>query len=562
MNAAVVAAVVLLFFYFFGFRFYSRFLAQRVWHIVDDEPTPAHRFADGVDYVPTRKSVLFGHHFTSIAGAAPIVGPAIAVIWGWLPALLWVVLGTLLMGAVHDFGCLVLSSRHEGRSMGDVASSVINPRTRTLFLLIIFFLIFFVLAVFAFVIATLFVQYPSSVIPINFQIVVAVLIGYLIHRRGIPILWPSIVALILLYGAVLVGLEYPISVPPMFGTPVNTWIFFLLIYAFLASVLPVWLLLQPRDFINSHQLLVGLGLMFAGLFIMQPEIVAPALNLHPEGAPPWMPFLFVTIACGAISGFHGLVSSGTTAKQLNRMPDARTIGYGAMLGEGSLALMATLACTAGFAELDAWTAHYHSWGAAAGLGAKLSAFVGGTSKFMATLGIPVDVAENVVVVLIIAFAATSLDTATRIQRYVLAELGGAYDIRLLQNRYVGGLIAAGSGLGLAMLKGGGQGGLILWPLFGTTNQLIGGMSLLVMSVYLYKKRWPVRYTLLPMLFVVGATTASMIGNLTSFYSRGDWLLTSLSSLILVLELWMIVETVRIYRDASSGLSPASPAPVS
>ncbi len=406
MNAALVAAVVLLCFYFFGFRFYSGFLARRVWHLEDSEPTPAHRLRDGVDYVPTRRSVLFGHHFTSIAGAAPIVGPAIAVIWGWVPALLWVVLGTLLMGAVHDFGCLVLSARHDGRSMGDIAARVVNPRTRTLFLLIIFFLIFFVLAVFAFVIATLFVQYPSSVIPINFEIVVAILIGYLIHRRGMPILWPSIGALVLLYGAVFVGIEYPISVPPLLGTPVNTWIVFLLIYSFIASVLPVWLLLQPRDFINSYQLLVGLGLMFAGLFVLQPEIVAPALNLSPEGAPPWMPFLFVTIACGAISGFHGLVSSGTTAKQLDRISDARPIGYGAMLGEGSLALMATLACTAGFAELESWTAHYHSWGAAAGLGAKLSAFVGGTSHFMATLGIPLNVAETVVVVLIISFAAT------------------------------------------------------------------------------------------------------------------------------------------------------------
>ena len=548
MNAALVAAVVLLCFYFFGFRFYSGFLARRVWHLEDSEPTPAHRLRDGVDYVPTRRSVLFGHHFTSIAGAAPIVGPAIAVIWGWVPALLWVVLGTLLMGAVHDFGCLVLSARHDGRSMGDIAARVVNPRTRTLFLLIIFFLIFFVLAVFAFVIATLFVQYPSSVIPINFEIVVAILIGYLIHRRGMPILWPSIGALVLLYGAVFVGIEYPISVPPLLGTPVNTWIVFLLIYSFIASVLPVWLLLQPRDFINSHQLLVGLGLMFAGLFVLQPEIVAPALNLSPEGAPPWMPFLFVTIACGAISGFHGLVSSGTTAKQLDRISDARPIGYGAMLGEGSLALMATLACTAGFAELESWTAHYHSWGAAAGLGAKLSAFVGGTSHFMATLGIPLNVAETVVVVLIISFAATSLDTATRIQRYVLAELGAAHDIKSIQNRYLGGFIAAGSGLGLAMLKGGGQGGLILWPLFGTTNQLIGAMSLLVMSVYLFSKRWPVRYTLLPMLFVVGATTSSMVGNLISFYGESDWLLTGLASLILVLEVWMVAEAIRIYRD--------------
>nr|NIT12832.1 carbon starvation protein A [Candidatus Dadabacteria bacterium] len=308
MNAAVVAIVVLAL-YFLGYRYYSRFIAYRIFKLSDDEVTPAHELKDGIDYVPCNKHVLFGHHFASIAGAAPIIGPAIAVFWGWLPAILWVCLGTIFMGAVHDFSALVVSARRKGRSVGDLAGILVNPRARTLFLLIVYFLIFFVIAVFAYAIAVLFTKFPTSVLPVNFQIVVAVAIGFLFYKRGVPILIPSIIALVSLYFMIWLGTNVPVEIPAVMGSQVVTWILILMVYSFVASVLPVWTLLQPRDYINSHQLIVGLGILILGLFVAHPQMQAPVYNHNAEGGVPIFPFIFVTIACGAISGFHGLVSS-------------------------------------------------------------------------------------------------------------------------------------------------------------------------------------------------------------------------------------------------------------
>ncbi|MEO1933847.1 MAG: carbon starvation CstA family protein, partial [Myxococcales bacterium] len=386
MNAALLAAIAFVAFAL-GYHFYSGFLARHIFDLQPDEPVPSHELEDGVDYVPTRLHVLWGHHFASIAGAAPIVGPAIAVIWGWVPALIWVCVGTVFMGAAHDFSALVISARHRGRSIGDVAGSVINPRVRTLFLIVISLLIWVVLAVFAYIIATLFHSTPSSIFPINVQILIAMVLGWLVYRRGMPMFLPSIVCYVGLLVAIFYGGAVATALPFLQAISISTWVWMLLGYSFVASVMPVWLLLQPRDYINSHQLLTGLAVLSAGLLVLQPKIVAPAFNLEPEGAPSMIPFLFVTIACGAISGFHGLVASGTTSKQLSKMTDARPIGYGGMLAEGFLGLMAVLAATAGFSEASDWWSHYSSWGAANGLAAKLDAFVSGGASFVAALGI-------------------------------------------------------------------------------------------------------------------------------------------------------------------------------
>ncbi|MCB1214818.1 MAG: carbon starvation protein A, partial [Deltaproteobacteria bacterium] len=342
--------------YFLSYRLYHRWVAHKIFGASNQELTPAHTHRDNIDYVPTHKHVLWGHHFSSIAGAAPIVGPAIAVIWGWLPALAWVILGSILMGAVHDGGTLILSAKRKGKTIADITGGLINRRARNIFLVMISFLTWTVIAVFALVIAVLFDQYPQVVIPINAEIIVALAIGYWGYHRKKSLLIPSILALFILYALVPVGIAYPIKLeiwfglsflqdlalslhlPSWLGSPIMLWMYFLLIYSWVASVLPVWTLLQPRDFINSHQLFVGLAAMYVGFFITAPEIVAPSFNWHPSGAPsPW-PFLFITIACGAISGFHGLVSSGTTSKQLDKMEDACAIGCGSMLGEGLLAL--------------------------------------------------------------------------------------------------------------------------------------------------------------------------------------------------------------------------------
>lgn len=546
MSASVVA-ILAIFIFFLGYRFYARFLAGKVFGICDNEKTPAHEFNDGVDYVPAPKAVLFGHHFASIAGAAPIIGPAIAVFWGWVPAILWVVLGTVFMGAVHDFSALVVSARNKGNSVGDIAGELITPRVRTLFLVIIYFLIFFVMAVFAYAIAVLFVKFPSSVLPVNFQIVVALALGFLFYRRKSRITVPTIAALCLLAAAIWAGTKFGITVPRFMGSEIATWVAILLVYSFVASVLPVWTLLQPRDYINSYMLIGGLGLMVAGLFVSNPEIHAPAFGVRSADDAPLIPFLFVTIACGAISGFHGLVSSGTTSKQIDRMTHCHPIGYGCMLGEGMLAVIAIIAVTAGMGQSE-WLEKYATWDGAKNGG--ISNFVAGASALLGGIQIPQEFAATIVSVMVISFASTSLDTSTRIQRLIIGELASAYKISFLKNRYSATVFAVVPALMLALLaqapgRGPGSGGFILWPLFGATNQLIAGFTLLVATVYLWKTKRPIIYTLVPMAAVITVAISSVALNI--FNLGGNLLLQGLSVCILALAIWLIFEAVNFLR---------------
>ena len=545
MNAALLAIIVLVAFAL-GYRFYSKFLSNVIFQLQADEGVPSVEFEDGVDYVPSKRHVLWGHHFASIAGAAPIVGPAIAVIWGWLPALIWICVGTIFMGAMHDFSALVISLRHKGKSIGEIAGHVVNRRVQVLFLIVISFLIWIVLAVFAFIIATLFKNNPASIFPINIQIVVAMILGWLVYRRGVGMFVPSLVGYAVLLGAIFYGGDFAQAFPIITELSITNWVWILLVYSFIASVMPVWLLLQPRDYLNSHQLVTALVFLTIGLVWLHPPVVAPMINLAPEGAPPMIPFLFVTIACGAISGFHGLVSSGTTSKQVSVMTDARSIGYGGMMAEGYLGLLATLAATAGFATTAEWTQHYSSWGAANGLSSKLDAFINGGARFVGSIGIPVETAQTFMAVVIIAFAATSLDTGARIQRLVIAELGELYGVKALSNRYLAGGLGIGAALLLAVTQGGGQGGLALWPLFGTTNQLVAGVTLLIVSIWLKKLGRQVAYTLVPMILIGGVTVFAMAGNLIDYFANFEelWLLAVVGSIVLVLDIWVILEGMK------------------
>jgi len=358
--------------YVIAYKTYGRFLARRIFNVQPDSPTPAHVKADGTDYVATKKEILFGHHYTSIAGTGPIVGPAIGVIWGWLPAILWVIFGSIFMGAVHDFGSIMVSIRHEGRSIGDIAGDLISPRVRIIFLIVIALLLMMVIAVFCLVIATLFNLYPQSVLSIWLEIPIAVWLGYMIYSRGKPALPYSLIGLVFLYFAVWLGTQFPLQLPAIGGIqPAVTWTVILLIYAFIASTLPVTRLLQPRDYINGHELFVVMGVLSLAVLVARPEIVAPAINTASTGAPALWPLLFVVVACGAISGFHSLVGSGTTSKQLSAEDHARTIGYGGMLAEGMLAVLVIIAVSAGIGLAvkgqagatghQAWLAKYSNW---------------------------------------------------------------------------------------------------------------------------------------------------------------------------------------------------------
>ena len=563
MSSIVLVLIGLLVFYL-GFRFYSKFIGNRIFKIhEDDQIMPSKALEDGIDYVPTKKHILFGHHFTSIAGAAPIIGPCVAAYWGWLPALLWILLGTIFMGAVHDFGALVTSVKEKGRSIADIASNTISKRTRLMFLSFVILLIWLILAVFAMVIADLFVAIPSSVIPINIEIIIAIIMGFLIYKKKIDILIPSLFALALLYFFVWVGTKAPIDLTTTMAVQdvKNLWIIMLFIYSAIASLLPVWTLLQPRDFINSHQLFVGLGLLFLGIFISQPVVDAPAIrSLSEPDVPGIFPLLFVTIACGAISGFHGLVASGTSSKQLEKLSDARVVGYGGMIGEGALALASTISAVAGIAlvtnsNLPAvgpvtdlnWNVYYDTWAHASEN--KAAAFVLGGGALIQTLGIPTIVANTLMAVLVISFAATTLDTATRIQRFILNEFGIATGVRALSNRYMATIVAIIPAILLAFWNvvepGTGtmrQAGWVLWPIFGASNQMLAGLTLMVLTLYYWQKKRPILPLLIPMFFVMGITITALVVNAIQFYGQNS-ILFGLTIILMGLIIWMAYEGV-------------------
>jgi len=522
-----------------GYLFYSKFIAERIYRLDPDFRTPAHEFRDGVDYVPTNRFVLWGHHFTSVAGAAPIVGPAIAVIWGWGPAFAWVILGTIFFAGVHDFGALWASVRNKGKSIGTLTGNIIGARARNLFMVVIFLLLLMVNAAFAVVIANLLVAQPTAVIPTWGAILVALVIGQLMYRYKLNLLWVSIIGVVALYSLILVGYALPVTLPEsVFGLgPRSQWILLLFAYAGVASVLPVWVLLQPRDYINGLQLFLGLGLLYVAVLLFSPEIVAPVLNDNvPEGTPGLMPLLFVTIACGAISGFHGLVASGTSSKQLDKETDARFVGYFGSVGEGMLALAAILCTTAGFATLGEWEAMYSSFGAGS-----LTAFVQGGGAILAGgFGLPEDLGATLLAVMAILFAATTMDTGLRLQRYVIQEAAEVAGLKV--NVVFSTLFALGFCLALAFGAGAdGAGGMIIWPLFGTTNQLLAGLTLSIISVMLIRQGRPAWFTAVPLAFLLTMSVYALLVQLGQFYRQENWLLLGMDIVILLAALWVIFE---------------------
>ena len=576
--------------YIVAYNTYGKFLGKKIFQLDAKNEVPSITQRDGIDYVPTKRNIIFGHHFTSIAGTGPIVGPALAVIWGWLPALLWVIFGSILIGAVHDFGSLIISIRNRGQTVGDVAGRVLAPRARLLFLSILFMALTIVLAIFGLVIASVFRMYPSAIFPCIIQIPIAITIGILINKRGSNMLLPCILALLAMYLSVYFGNSGLLT---SFNSLLSewsiiTWVIVLLIYCYIASVLPVWTLLQPRDFINSLQLLssiglVMLGLIVAGIFGGQPttsdartslEIIAPVARVgqnSPEGAPWIFPFLFITIACGAISGFHCLVSSGTTSKQISSEKDAQFIGFGSMLTEGFLAVLVILACVAGLGlgtefngktlvGQDAYMARYESWGGAKGLGAKIGAFVDGAANFLKSLGLSSEFAIALMGVFVASFAATTLDTACRLQRYVIQELASTMGtkknpFKLFQNKHAATILAVVLAFSVAAtpapgadwsMQNAGKGGLNLWPLFGATNQLLAGLAFLVILFWMRRRKISLWFILIPAVFMLllpGMAMSIELFKDGGWIDKKNYLLVTFGIATLTLELWMIIEAI-------------------
>lgn len=740
-----------------AYHTYGRWLGSKVFNLAADAVCPSVKLRDDNDYVPTSKSVVFGHHFTSIAGTGPIVGPAIAVMWGWLPALLWVVFGSIFIGAVHDFGALVVSLRNNGQTVGEISGRLLNKRVRLLFLFVLFLALTIVIAIFGLVIAAVFKQYPAAIFPCLVQIPIAVAIGVYLHRKGVGLLFPSILALGVMYATVIFGDWGPLHAFNAFFASLHiiTWVAILLVYSYIASVLPVWLLLQPRDYINSLQLVSALGLIVVGLCVAafiggappvegaerQPlAFAAPMVQWDPADAPMIFPFLFITIACGAISGFHCLVSSGTSSKQLKNEKDAQFVGFGSMLTEGFLATLVILACCAGLglgvqpdtfhtqvfreqvnvestynlpdgetyllqvwdkdtvavsqgvgdqpvnldvedpfhkrqlfeknasgsavlhikdhgvfvasdsdvaiAGTTAWHTRYQSWSAAGALATKVAAFVDGSANFLKAMGIPPGIAVALMGVLVASFAGTTLDTACRLQRYVVQELART----LLPKRGPSDCEACGYDLtgntsgtcpecgALAQLKGGagilpavvaqpqmdgdddsglrpdggqdahptcaeqstypkvslynpitwltnkhgatifailvagaiaampapgnewsvanaGKGGLILWPMFGATNQLLAGLAFMVITFYLWRRGKAIWFVALPLGFMVVMPAWAMVLQLQQWFATDtvNIPLVAMAIATLVLEAWMLVEAALLFPKAKGVL---------
>ena len=561
-----IAALLAFLAYFVGYRFYSKYLAEKIFQLDPAAVTPAHALRDDVDYLPTEPPVLFGHHYASITGLAPMLGPAVAVIWGWLPALLWVVFGSILIGCVHDFSALVISVRSRGKSVGEVAESVMGARARTLFHLIIFFGIALAMGVFVFIIAQLFsvemaggaAGYPQAVLPSGLLMVVAMVSGFLMHRRGVGLVPVAVVGFTLELAFVAIG-TIPDYGAFSWWPSAATWTWVLLGYAFAACVLPVWALLQARDFLNSLLLYLGLGLAYIGLFVGNPEFVAPPVVAHPEGAPPLFPFVFIIIACGAASGFHGLVSSGTTAKQLDKETHARPIGFGGMIGESLLGLLATLACTAGLASRDVWHGVYRDWSSiSTSLAAKIGAFIDGTTTFMVALGLPSALASALIAMVVVSFALTTLDSATRLLRFNIEEIGGSLGLPGTGNRFfTSALACAVIGFFAFYEVGGKPAGLALWALFGTTNQLLAGLTLTLVTLYLRQRGRNPWLTGVPAAFMLISTLLAMGSNLAGFFpsgDQGDVLLFAVGSILMGLGVWLLVEAILslVQRPATSG----------
>jgi carbon starvation protein len=609
--------------YLIAYHTYGRWLARKIFALDPRAAVPSVQLNDDRDYVPTRKTIVFGHHFTSIAGTGPIVGPALAIMWGWVPALLWVVFGAIFIGAVHDFGALVVSLRNRGQTIGDIAGRVLTPRVRLLFLSILLFGLWVVLAVFGLVIAGVFRSFPESILPVFLQIPIAVWIGLYVHRRGKSVFWVSVVALALMYLTVWMGA----GCPGVEGTggwlgetirainaklaalPMWVWTAILLAYCYVASVIPVWVLLQPRDYINSLQLISSLALIVLGLGVAATvgsggeslAMVAPAVRWDPVGAPPIAPFLFITIACGAISGFHCLVSSGTTSKQLRCETDAQFVGYGSMLTESFLAVLVILAVAAGiglgwpakFPDASGaalWNQVYASWHDASAPGIAVGAFVVGSANFLQALGLDHTLATALMGVLVASFAGTTLDTATRLQRYVVQELASTFGgrqpqhvpreapvaaalpqavnpLRWLTTKHGATLFAVSTAFALSLfprpgqpwaMENLGQGGLMLWPLFGATNQLLGGLAFLVVTFWLWRRSKPVWFVALPAAFMLVMPAAAMMLQIGDWYAQQQYVLVFVAAATLALEAWMIVEAALLWRKARGVLEAPLP----
>lgn len=545
MNSIIIALLTVVAFYL-AYRWYGSKISNTV-ELNNANKTPAVSINDGIDFVPTAKQILFGHHFASIAGAGPIIGPVLAALYfGWLPALVWIILGSIFIGGVHDFTSMVASLRHQGRSIADIAENTISRRAKILFATFLWLALILIICVFAVVAGKSLAVKPEVVFPTLMIIPVAILFGFLVYKLRVNVLIASTIGVGLLFVFIWIGINHPIVIASDVGTATKYWTVILLVYSLIASILPVWVILQPRDYLSTSVLFLGLTLGYIGLLISHPTINAPPVVAYNAKPGPIWPMLFVIVACGAISGFHSLVASGTTSKQVEKEEDAKAIGYGGTLTEGILAVMALLAVIAGLywkgdsalsfpvlMKEKGWIVTF-----ATGYGQLTKPLLG------ATLGTLFGI------IVIKTFVLTTLDTATRLGRFIGTELFGSrgVGINAMDNRYVSTIVILIPAAYLA-LTGDWQ---KVWPVFGAANQLIAALTLFVVTMWLVESKKPTKYTLYPAIFMAATTIGALLYlTFVSFLPKGKYLLAGVSLVLLALALLMVSEVWKKWQKVSS-----------
>lgn len=529
--------IVAAFIFGLGYLKYGKFLA-RFFELDNQNPPPSDTMYDGVDYVPAPAPVLFGHHFSSIAGAGPVLGPIIAgLAFGWLPVWLWVVIGAIFIGGVHDFSSLVISMRNRGKSIAEIANTYMSRRAYRLMLVFIWLSLVYVLTVFTDLTAVAFkIDGGVATSSILFMIL-AVGFGVSLYRLKIPLSWATGIFVSLLFFCVWLGQRIPLNnIPALFGDSVKTWSIVLIIYCFIASVTPVWILLQPRDYLSSFLLyssILGgfLGILFGGFALKYPAFT----GWSSPDVGPMFPLLFVTVACGAISGFHSIVASGTSSKQIKKETHALPIGYGAMLVEGLVAVIA-LSTIMIIGINDPLTK-----------GAPLAIYGAGMAKFFSIFGIPEKYGNSFGILALSTFILTTLDTATRLGRYIFQEF---FSMESRNARYIAtaATLCLPTIFVLINLKDN-SGNIvpawkIIWPIFGATNQLLAGLALMVVVVWLKKKGKPTWFVALPMIFMLVMTLWALFIMILQYKFS---LLGLIGVILLFLAIFLILEAIEIFK---------------
>lgn len=526
----VIAIIVFL----TAYRNYGNFLSRKL-EVDDHNSTPSHIQEDGVDFVPAKKPVLFGHHFASIAGVGPIVGPVLAVAFGWVPVYVWILFGAVFFGGVHDYSSIILSIRHKGKTLGAIIESYVGTSGKNLYLIFTWATLLLVIAVFGIIIADTFVSIPSVGSSSIFFIIAAVIFGVLLNKYKLSLLLSTLIGIVLLVFSVILGQMYPLILSK------EIWIIIMFIYIFIASVVPVWMLLQPRDYLNSFFLYAILFGGLVGVLFSNPSMSLPVFtSFYIEKLGFLFPILFITVACGAISGFHSIVSSGTTSKQLDKESDAKFIGYGGMLLEGVLAVIAMLSVST--LPMDKYLAILDKEG-------PVSAFSTGVAHFMENipfLNLDFNSAKSFIALGVAAFALTTLDTSTRLARYTFQEFFEHSDKKeqsiLSKNRYIGTSITV---IIAAALTFSGQ-TITLWPIFGSANQLLAALALLGITVWLVTTKRSYTFSFIPTVFMFLVTmTALVMLTYNNIIIHQNYMLAVISILLSILAVLLWIEAYKV-----------------